>query len=1125
MNMKQLVTLAICLLLILAAAQRSTAQKPELVLQSGHSDSVLSLAFSPDRKTLASGGRDETIKFWDVASGTLLRTLDADTGRVGSVAFSLDGKTLVSLGEHIKLWDVATGTELVRLEGESSQAREIALSPDGKMLASDSGREGIKLWDITSGKLVRTLTFRDTSVTSLAFSPDGKRLAIVGERNVGEDKTTTYTAIRLWDVTSGRELRARKGNFSAVSVSLSPDGRTLASGGNGSNIKLWNVANNTLIRLFKGHDDGITIVAFSVDSKTLAIGYDDYTTELWDVDRGTKLRVLKGHEDRVLALNFSPDGKMLASGSSDDTIKLWDVKTGTQLRSLAGHPRRVNSVAFSPDANTIASGSDDNTINLWEGNSGIGFRTLKGHAEAVESVAFSPAGKLLASGDRDGMINLWDVASGTPLRTFKAHYPRVSSVAFSPDGKLLASGGWDKVIRLWDVANNQLLRTFKASTGFILAVAFNHDGTILASGNWEGTITLWDINSGLKLRTLPVPSTISSINNCVNSVAFSPDGKMLAGGNLDHTVRLWDVTSGKQLFILKGHRDWVHSVTFSPDGKTLASGGEDGSTRLWDVATGTPLSTFDNNAGKVLSVAFSPDGKMLASGSSYGALKLRRMTDGVELAGLLALDENDWLVISPDGLFDGAPAAWRKIIWRFNNNTFDYAQAEVFFGEFYYPGLLADIFAGKRLQAPSNISQKDRRQSRLSLTTTHFQRGAGLEARDRSVKIAISDVAADKNHTESSGAQDVRLFRNGSLVKVWHGDVLNGNPSVTLEATIPIVAGENRLTAYAFNHDNIKSSDATLVVNGAKSLKRQGTAYILAIGVNNYSNSQYDLKYAVADAEDFSTEVKRQQETLKRYAKVEVTSLSNVDATKANITQKLSQLTTLVQPEDAVIVFFAGHGTAHGNQFYLIPHDLGYAGPRETLNEAGLQVILSHSISDRELEKLFEGIDAGQLLLVIDACNSGQALEAEEKRRGPMNSKGLAQLAYEKGMYVLTAAQSYQAAQEAAKFGHGFLTYALVEDGLKQGKADREPKDRAIDLREWLNYATEEVPKMQEENSLDALRGRGRYVVFVGDGSRSGDANKKDEARDNIQRPRIFYRRELDSNPLVVAVVGATSPQ
>ena len=121
------------------------------------------------------------------------------------------------------------------------------------------------------------------------------------------------------------------------------------------------------------------------------------------------------------------------------------------------------------------------------------------------------------------------------------------------------------------------------------------------------------------------------------------------------------------------------------------------------------------------------------------------------------------------------------------------------------------------------------------------------------------------------------------------------------------------------------------------------------------------------------------------------------------------------EPEDTVVIYFAGHGTAQAQRFYLIPHDLGYTGERTKLTEQGLKTMLAHSISDIELEAAVEGLDAGHLLLIIDACNSGQALEAEEKRRGPMNSKGLAQLAYEKGMYILTAAQSFQAALEAAQ--------------------------------------------------------------------------------------------------------------
>ncbi|MGB8508717.1 MAG: caspase family protein, partial [Pyrinomonadaceae bacterium] len=238
---------------------------------------------------------------------------------------------------------------------------------------------------------------------------------------------------------------------------------------------------------------------------------------------------------------------------------------------------------------------------------------------------------------------------------------------------------------------------------------------------------------------------------------------------------------------------------------------------------------------------------------------------------------------------------------------------------------------------------------------------------------------------------------------------------------------------------------------------------------------------------------------------------SDAQATKENILKALTDLKAKVKPEDALVIYFAGHGTAQDNRFYLIPHDLGYAGARDAIDDAGLKQILSHSLSDLELQDALEGVDAGQLLMVIDACNSGQALESEEKRRGPMNSKGLAQLAYEKGMYILTAAQSYQAAQEASKFGHGFLTFALVEEGIKQSKADDEPKDGSVLVREWFNYATQRVPQMQVE-LMKETNGRGVKVAFV-----KGEEQIADPAERNVQRPRVFYRREVETRPLVIA--------
>ena len=163
------------------------------------------------------------------------------------------------------------------------------------------------------------------------------------------------------------------------------------------------------------------------------------------------------------------------------------------------------------------------------------------------------------------------------------------------------------------------------------------------------------------------------------------------------------------------------------------------------------------------------------------------------------------------------------------------------------------------------------------------------------------------------------------------------------------------------------------------------------------------------------------------------------------------------------------------------------------------------------MQQAVEDLDAGHLVLIVDACNSGQALEAEEKRRGPMNSKGLAQLAYEKGMYILTAAQSYQAALEAAQLGHGLLTYVLVEEGLKTAAADNEPKDGQLSAREWLDYATERVPQMQEDKMKQG-RAIGLEIAFT-----EGEQKIAEPEKRTVQRPRVFYRRELESSPLVIA--------
>jgi uncharacterized caspase-like protein len=214
------------------------------------------------------------------------------------------------------------------------------------------------------------------------------------------------------------------------------------------------------------------------------------------------------------------------------------------------------------------------------------------------------------------------------------------------------------------------------------------------------------------------------------------------------------------------------------------------------------------------------------------------------------------------------------------------------------------------------------------------------------------------------------------------------------------------------------------------------------------------------------------------------------------------------QPEDTVVVFFAGHGTAFGDRFYLIPHDVGYTGPRDRLRNS-FEKVLDNGISDQDLEHVFEPVDAANIMLIIDACNSGRALDAEDERHGPLNSKGLAQLAYEKGMYVLTAAQAYQAALESSRLGHGYLTFALVEEGLTTLAADVKPADGQITAIEWFEYATRRVPQLQLQ-ALQEAAAKQRLLRFEMDNSVGG-------ATGTLQIPRLYYRRDSGAPVPIVA--------
>ena len=545
-----------------------TATHREVALLTGHTGAVVSVAYSPDGDTLASGSWDNTVRLWDVNTEQQKATLTGHTFWVRSVAYSPDGKTIASGSSDatVRLWDAKTGQHKATLTGHTDLVESVAFSPNGDTVASGSWDNTVRLWDANTGQHKATLTGHTGYVWGVAFSPNGNTLA-----------SASYD-VRLWDAKTGQYKATLTGHTGGVlSVAFSPDGNTLASGNWDNTVRLWDVDTGQQKATLRGHTGAVRSVAFSPDGNTIASGSYG-KIRLWDAKTGQHKATITGHTGWGWGVAFSPDGNTIASGNDDSTVRLWDADTGQQ-KATTRHIGQVYSVAFSPDGNTLASASYD--VRLWDAKTGQYKATLTGHTGGVYSVAFSPDGNTLASGSYDSTVWLWDAKTGQHKATLTGHTGAVRSVAFSPDGETLASGGGygDETVRLWDAKTGQQKDTLTGHTGAVTGLAYSPDGETLASAG--GTVRLWDARTGREKATL------TERTGSVYSVAYSPDGNTLASGSYDSTVWLWDAETGQHKATLTGHTGAVYSVAFSPDGGLLASGSDDGTVLLWELTPST----------------------------------------------------------------------------------------------------------------------------------------------------------------------------------------------------------------------------------------------------------------------------------------------------------------------------------------------------------------------------------------------------------------------------------------------------------------------------------------------------------------------------------------------------------
>ena len=622
----------------------------------GHKNKVCRIAFGPDGQRIVSGAArfemvslpggggfdlpvDTTLKVWDSTTGEDILTLTPGMSWVDNVAFSVDGRRLVSTGvlkrdveskrfrTTVRIWDARTGRQMFPLKKHSGRIVIMALDPGGKRIVgagfasrSEIGTKAeeddvnLKVCDSATGQELSTLHGHTDYVTSAAFSPNGQQIA----------SASADTTVRVWEAATGQARLVLKGHSDVVhGVAYSPDGKFIVSQA-ADTVRVWDSATGeaklTLTNGPEGSFEMLILIfgpskgAFSVDGKRFIFGSAD-EVRIWDTATWQETFVLRGHSGLVTSLVFSPDGRKIISACTDETAKVWDASASQDTFTLREHTNQINTVAFSPDGHRIISGSSNGRVILWDAVTGQEILSLRAKG-MIESVAFSPDGRRIVSGSLDKTVRVWDDAMGEEILTLTGHTDGVHAVAFSPDGRRIVSASFDKTVRVWDAVTGEMIHTLKGHGGRVFSVAFSPDGRRIVSASFDKTVKVWNAATGETIHTL------KGHTHKVFSVAVSPDGRRIASGSQDDTIKIWDAVTGREIHTLTGHTDLVHSVVFSPDGRRIISGSFDKTVKVWDAETGQETRTLYGHGGGVYGVAVSADGKRFVSGSGDKTVKV-----------------------------------------------------------------------------------------------------------------------------------------------------------------------------------------------------------------------------------------------------------------------------------------------------------------------------------------------------------------------------------------------------------------------------------------------------------------------------------------------------------------------
>jgi WD40 repeat protein len=1091
------------------------------------------VALSPDgsvvavNESLSYGGWhpvvDSTITLWSTADGSLRQILDVGA-QADSLEFSQDGGLLAVSDRRsgVAVYDVRTGVQvasishrqLLNLAGAAAADPSTTEAVESDTTASfdGSGRALLVYGDIEGEYFsgvwdLREHRFRwsDRQPARFGrFAPDGA-LVVTAHREgfIARNATTGRT---LWrkpplDSTPGN-VYFRFTRDSSVVFAWSSSAEAAWRSDNGEAVAAPDGPFAETGAAF--HTSGFTRTRVLTPDGRHWLTHEDkgWHSQLLDRTSGQTLWPEATRSLDVWNVQMAASGTLDVIGwNNDDLVRWsWQYSTGaaTPLVRIDTVPRNawgetcegLIGIAVSSSLNEIAvsKGPCVRTYSLQERRQ-IGAFQLERNIDALE---FSPDGSTLAVGTESrlnkvvrrtrstagpeiGRIELRSIRDGHLIREFRGHQERsVQSLVFSPDGRHLASGTFSEV-HLWDVLSGELVESYPDLEAPVL---FDRAGANIITGPGVRVTNLRQIAGQ---STVPATSRSLDVGRTEcgpggGTFSLSESGALLAfscPGSRGEPIQVWDLESEKLVGRLTDDQldfGYGHAGAFSADARHVFA------------KTDSGITIWRNPAG----------------GSSTESIESTR-----PMATLATFADGGWAIVDERGRFDTNNLDGSQTVhWVLPDDPLTPAPVELFLREYYEPRLYSKLLDGAPLRPVKDVLSLNRVQPhvRISRIMPNTDTPGEVDVVVQVGRAEVRKVSHGQDIVISTAVHDLRLFRDGQLVGVappGSGQISLDSATGTAEVTFPRIrlprrSGLERLefSAYAFNDDRIKSATSRMSFSlPTEAPKDRGRAFIIAVGVDTYENPAANLLYAANDARLVGSELADRLKGSYSFVTSVVLTSSAGDAegkrvTKAHLQAVLGQLRgdtsaslevvapdlTRAGPDDLVVLFIASHGHADQNgDFYLFLAD---SDPVAVSDEAR-----GKAVSSKELSDWLTGVDAGDLVLVLDACHGAAAVEGEGFKPGPMGSAGLGQLAYDKGMRVLAATQASDVALELDALRHGLLTYALVRDGLQSGEADFSPGDGQLTLSEWLQYGEARVPVLhralaQSENrSTDQGRG------------------------------------------------------